>query len=189
MMKPNHSENVKAKRSRLDELLDFEVDDHAEWLRHKREDVAVTLTGMLHDAGVSRADLARRLDWKASRVTRALSGKENLTVNTMAEIVYALGGDFDIVLRPRNACRALQPWEGKNIGVVILDLHDQLVDKLNDANDKVFEAKAVLNTAHELARAIFRKGGQRRNQLNASKGPEKSYQYDEEKNAPVCCQA
>lgn len=189
MMKPKLSENVKARKSRLDDLLDFEVNDHAEWLRHKREDAAIALTGMLHAAGMSRADLARRLDWKASRVTRALSGNENLTINTLAEIINAAGMDFDVMLRSRTGCRALQPWEGANIGVVILGLHDQVVNKLNDAKNTCVEAKAVLNSANELVRAAFRHSGQRRAQLAVPKLPEKSYQYVEEENAPVRRQA
>lgn len=189
MMKPNNSENLKAKKSRLDELLDFHVDDHAEWLRHKREDAAIALTGMLHSAGMSRADLARRLDWKASRVTRALSGNENLTINTLAEIINAAGMDFDIMLRSRRACRALQPWEGANIGVVILGLHDQIVDNLTDAKNKCFEAKAVLSSANDLARAAFRQASHWRAQLAAPKATEKSYQYIEEENAPIRRQA
>jgi len=189
MMKPNNGENLKAKKSRLDELLDFDVDDHAEWLRHKREDAAITLTGMLHSAGMSRADLARRLDWKASRVTRALSGNENLTINTLAEMINAAGLDFDIMLRSRNACRALQPWEGPNIGVVILGLHDQMLDNLNDAKNKCVEAKAVLSSANDLVRAAFRQGSQRRAQLAAPKASEKFYQYVEDENAPIRHQA
>lgn len=90
-------------------------DDHACWLANKRDDVAITLTGMLHAKGVSFAQLADRLDWKRSRVSRALSGKENLTINTIAEIVQAAGFDFDIAVRNQGETRHFQPWERQEV--------------------------------------------------------------------------
>jgi len=41
--------------------------------------------------GVTRADLARRLGTTPSRVTKVLSGDENMTIGTLAKIGAALG--------------------------------------------------------------------------------------------------
>lgn len=86
-------------------------DEHASWLANKRDDVAITLTGMLHAKGMSFAELAEKLGWKRSRVSKALSGRENLTTNTIAEIVKAAGFDFDIAVRKPSEVRHFQPWE------------------------------------------------------------------------------
>lgn len=80
-------------------------------VKAKKEDVAITLTGMLYHQGISRAELGRILNWKKSRVTRALSGAENLTIKTLYEIIDAVGYDFDIVLRAKDKPRELQLYE------------------------------------------------------------------------------
>jgi hypothetical protein len=136
----------------LAELLADAYDDpHAEWLRNKREDIAITLCGLLHEAAISRADLARKLDWKPSRVTRALSGNENLTINTIATILAAAGKDFDVVVRNRRAVRALQPWEKTSCVVDVLLLHGTLTQQ-------VAKASAMIETVEKINRACWSRG-------------------------------
>ena len=97
------------RRPDLADLWDDGDDEHTAWLANKREDVAITLTGLLHERQLSRADLARALGWKPSRVSRALSGRENLTINTLAQIISATGQDF-----------ALQVLKGFHLGYNIV---------------------------------------------------------------------
>lgn len=119
------------------------------WLENKRDDIAITLTGMLDDRKISFADLARLLDWKPSRVSRALSGRENLTINTVAEIVRAADYDFDLIVRPKSAKRAFQPWEEDGLRCDLLE-HLQVCQLL------VAKSKAMYETAEQLTRRAFR---------------------------------
>ena len=77
----------------------------------KAVDVAADLTLLLHQAGKSRAELARALGWSRARVTQVLSGKENLTVQTIASVTNALGYTFDTVFRKAGTAAAAQAWE------------------------------------------------------------------------------
>lgn len=124
----------------LVDLWDDEGDSHEYWLANKRDDIAIVLTGMLEDRSMSFADLARALNWKPSRVSRALSGRENLTVNTIAEIVGAADYDFDILIRPKSARRAYQPWEEQQMGC-------ELFERLLICENLVEEVRAMHETA------------------------------------------
>lgn len=54
----------------------------------------------LERAGVSRAELARRLGKTRGHVTQLLSGERNLTLRTLADIGTALGITFEIRTKP-----------------------------------------------------------------------------------------
>lgn len=77
----------------------------------KMEQVASHLVGLLRHSNISRAELATQLGWKKSRVTRVLSGDENLTIKTISTITQQLGYDFDIVFHNKNYERPKQPWQ------------------------------------------------------------------------------
>lgn len=50
-----------------------------------------TIQNALNDAGLSRAELAKRMDCPRSFVTRMMSGRHNLTVRTMSRAILACG--------------------------------------------------------------------------------------------------
>lgn len=77
----------------------------------KKADVAVDIQAMMKSAGVSRKELANLLGWKASRVTKILSGEENLTLRTLQDVYWKLGYEYDVVARKIGERRALQPWQ------------------------------------------------------------------------------
>ena len=54
-------------------------------------DIAVQLTVLVADSGLSRVQLAEKLGYSQSRVSQILSGSENLTVATVAAFAGALG--------------------------------------------------------------------------------------------------
>lgn len=143
----------------LNDLLwgDIEYDEHDELLRNKRQDAGIDLCSLLSHANISRADLARLLNWKPSRVTKALSGNENLTINTLASIIDALGMDFDLVFRKKGACRTLQPWERDRLDEEIIQMHGELVKVLGNAEDLHNRAKATLQTSIEINRTMFKR--------------------------------
>lgn len=166
---------------------DDNEDEHSMWLVSKRDDVAITLTGLLHACQVSRADLARKISWKPSRVTRALSGKENLTINTLAEIINAVGGDFDILIRQRGVARALQPWESNAVVGNLMELHAEFSANVDQAKDQCQRAGAMLATAAAINRRAFSRAGQ----VGRSTGhaQQRTYSWSENNHAPVAHQA
>lgn len=51
--------------------------------------------------GLTRAELARRLDTHRSAITRWLSGSDSLSLRTIAELAWALGREVDLVFRKK----------------------------------------------------------------------------------------
>ena len=74
-------------------------DGDTRWLREKRQVIVETLNGLISARQVEHTALAERLNWKPARLTRVLTGKETISINAIAQIVVALGVDFDLVIR------------------------------------------------------------------------------------------
>lgn len=64
--------------------------ENASWLRWSRQ-LAVTLIGYMQDNGMKRADLASRLGVSPQYVSKLLSGTENLSFKSIANIEDKLG--------------------------------------------------------------------------------------------------
>ena len=64
--------------------------ENAGWLRWSRQ-LATTLIGYMQDNGLKRADLADRLGVSPQYVSRLLSGTENLSFKSIANIAEKLG--------------------------------------------------------------------------------------------------
>lgn len=64
--------------------------ENASWLRWSRQ-LAVTLIGYMQDNGLKRADLAARLGVSPQYVSKLLSGTENLSFKSIANIEDKLG--------------------------------------------------------------------------------------------------
>ncbi len=69
----------------------------------KTVDVAADLTLLLHQAGMSREDLASNLGWSSDRLSQVLSGNENITLQAIAAVAGSLGYTFDVVFRKADA--------------------------------------------------------------------------------------
>ena len=65
----------------------------------KAMDVAADLTLLLHDSGISREDLARRLGWSDDVLSQFLSGEDSMSIQAIARVARALGYTFDLVFR------------------------------------------------------------------------------------------
>lgn len=65
-----------------------------------RQEVAREIDQAREAAGVSRVELARRLGASPSRVTLILSGRANLTLETLVQIATALGFRWECRARP-----------------------------------------------------------------------------------------
>lgn len=64
--------------------------ENASWLRWSRQ-LAVTLIGYMQDNGMKRADLASKLGVTPQYVSKLLSGTENLSFKSIANIEEKLG--------------------------------------------------------------------------------------------------
>lgn len=69
------------------------------------------LVFLLKHSGLSRAELARKLGWKKSRVSKVLSGDMNLTIKTITAISEALEYDFEVVFYNKDYPKPKQPWQ------------------------------------------------------------------------------
>lgn len=108
----------------------------------KKNEVGSDLAALVAYVEETRSGLADRLSWKDSRVTKVLSGTENLTLKTVFELARALGYDFQIVLKAIGQHRIPQPWE-----------HQACVYEIRN---HLSEAKAMLETAKAINRQSFR---------------------------------
>lgn len=90
-------------------LIDVEYDIDMSII--KMEQIASHLVGLLRHQNISRSELAKELGWSKSRVTKVLSGDENLTIKTMTMITQKLGYDFDIIFHNKNYEKPKQPWQ------------------------------------------------------------------------------
>ena len=63
-------------------------------------EVVEHLRALAADLGVTQHELARRLGVSDARVSRIMTGRENLTLRTIAELGWALGARFEVVAAP-----------------------------------------------------------------------------------------
>ena len=78
----------------------------------------------LETLGLTRADLAKRLNVSRAAITQALSEGEsrNFTLETMARYAVALDFDLDIVLRPSNASDELAVEDAREANIMTMEL-------------------------------------------------------------------
>ncbi len=63
-------------------------------------EVSEFVAQLMAERGIHKAELARRLGKSRAWVTQMLSGRANLTVRTLAEVVFVLGGEITVLARP-----------------------------------------------------------------------------------------
>jgi transcriptional regulator with XRE-family HTH domain len=69
-------------------------------LRNRLYGELIKLFMQKRNTGLTRADLARRLGKKPEQVTRWLSGPGNLKIDTLSDLLLAMGHELDIRLVP-----------------------------------------------------------------------------------------
>ena len=80
-------------------------------LELQKDQVGTDLVSLLAFSDTSRTALAQVLGYKKSRVTRILSGMENLTLRTIHDVCKAIGYEFDVTFRRKSEAKPLQPWQ------------------------------------------------------------------------------
>ena len=73
-----------------------------------------TLCLLMEHLGVTRAELARRLDVSPARITQLLDGTRNLTLATLSDLLYELG--FSLHVRHGPLTEALSVQEAPGTG-------------------------------------------------------------------------
>lgn len=66
-------------------------------------EAAETIARLMAEQNVSKADLALKLNTSQAWVTRLLSGKANVTVRALAEVVYVLDPSVKLNAQPLDA--------------------------------------------------------------------------------------
>ena len=108
----------------FDDLFNFSEEDPVDI---KKTSIASNFCALIHHSGVSRAELAEKLDWKLSRISKVLNGSQNLTIKTMVEIAVALDYDFDIHFHKINEHRSLQPWEDNLLTHFLNEIEEKIL--------------------------------------------------------------
>lgn len=120
----------------------FDFIDELEPEDIQMEVVAADLSMLLVHANCSRSQLATNLGCKKSRISRILSGDENLTLKTLTKVADALGYTFDVIFHNKNYDRPKQPWhiDRLNNSVPALEIHldDHIELRVQEGNE-VFE--------------------------------------------------
>lgn len=83
-------------RNELAQLWEESLQDQDFRFELKAQAVAVQLASTVAASGMTQKELADKLGWKASRVSKVLHGASNLTLKTMFQVCEALGIDFDV---------------------------------------------------------------------------------------------
>ena len=121
----------------------------------KAQSVSIDLVRAISECGFSQADVAHKLGWSASRVSRVLHGAPNLTLRTLHELSSALSLEFDVIYRKAGEHRAPQPWEA----VVMLENAAEVCKKIENlhvaAQDNLSKSECMLETARQLNRRAW----------------------------------
>lgn len=88
----------------------FDFIDELEPEDIQKEVVAADLSMLLVHANRSRSQLATDLGYTKSRISRILSGDENLTLKTLTKVAEALGYNFDVIFYNEKYDQPKQPW-------------------------------------------------------------------------------
>lgn len=78
----------------LSDLWQASLEDKDFRFELKAQEMAVELAAAVAEAGITHKQLAEKLGWKTSRVSKVLHGATNLTLKTLFELCEALELDF-----------------------------------------------------------------------------------------------
>lgn len=89
------------------------------WVEKAKLDFAIELNERCRAAGISNAQLARKLNTSASYITKIFRGDTNFTIETMVKLARAAGAAIDFHLVDESARSVLAP-ETAPASIVIL---------------------------------------------------------------------
>jgi transcriptional regulator with XRE-family HTH domain len=97
----------------------------------KKDYIATQLAALMSFCEKSRSDMAEGLGWEKSRITRILSGENNLTIKTIWEFSSYLGFDYDVVFHSADQRRPQQPWQIERREIVFSQFWNTLNQEIN----------------------------------------------------------
>ncbi|WP_437215095.1 helix-turn-helix domain-containing protein [Pectobacterium sp. LFLA-215] len=116
----------------------------------KAQELAVDLANALIHSGKTQSELAEKLDWKPSRVSRLFHGPSNMTIKTLFMLLDALDLDFDVVFKKPNQERPLQPWQRSSY----VEYSSRIIRNISELHDKacanLSKSEVILDTAMSL---------------------------------------
>lgn len=86
---------------------------YIEWAK---SDIAEQIVKAMKQAGISKAELARRLGKSRALVTLMLQGSTNFTIETLVKIAETLNCQLEIKLNPKVASSSWEDFESDRLG-------------------------------------------------------------------------
>lgn len=130
----------------------FDFIDELEPEDIQMEVVAADLSMLLVHSNCSRSQLATNLGYKKSRISRILSGDENLTLKTLTKVADALGYTFDVIFHNENYERPKQPWHidrlDNSASALGVHLDDHIEIRVQESNDVFQDMLAGEDASH-----------------------------------------
>lgn len=84
-----------------------EAEQHDDyWVAHASQGFLEDLVRGMEEAGVSRAELARRLGSSPAYVTKILRGNVNFTLASLVKLARAVGAELRLTIEPARATKA-----------------------------------------------------------------------------------
>lgn len=121
----------------------------------RQAEVSANLRILIAESGKSFKDVAAVIRISQAALSQKLGGETNLTLDSISAIADAVGADFDIVFRKKEAKRACQAWENDDETRCILNKAEALLDSILNMHTKI---QAREKTSADMLRAQYRQG-------------------------------
>lgn len=96
--------------STYEQLLETKEGREALAEEHAMAHVGELIANLLEKSGMTRTQLAEKLELSRGRITQILDGDANLTLGTIARVLNAFGHLFECSSRPMNQLKVQRVW-------------------------------------------------------------------------------
>lgn len=117
-------------------------------------DAAELICQVMEDKGINRQDLAARLGKSKGFVSQILTGERNMTLRTLADVLFALGHRFELAVKPLAAPRTYPQAAGSvsDVTMAMSGHRTVFIDFKSSARADVPWTNAALTTMYESLR-------------------------------------
>ncbi len=119
----------------------------------RQAEVSADLRLLIAESGKKYKDVATVIGITPAALSKKLGGETNLTLDSISAIAEAVGADYDILFRPKDAKRALQMWDRAAEADGILEKAGSLLEEILAMHTKV---QAQEKTSADLLRLQYR---------------------------------
>lgn len=124
----------------------------------KAQSLSVDLIQAVAEKGISQKQLAEKLGWSASRVSRVLHGGSNVTIRTLCEIASALGVEFDVIFRDKEMPKAPHFWQVRLMLGNAMEVCKKIEEMQKNVEKNLSESQSILQTARDINRKSWNRG-------------------------------